>query len=139
MKKIVNAAMRGIYLSALVFLLACMNKGFSAPEAQMFTGKSMAYSCIAVLVTGAGFGLPSLIYRTKLPTALKVLIHMGTGVIVMLAVSIAVGWIDLARGWLPCLIAALTQTALAFLIWVLTCVRIRRDAKQMNERIAEKQ
>ena len=80
-----------------------------------------------------------MIYETELPTALIVLIRMGTGIVVMLAASLAVGWIDFSRGWLPCLLVALVQIAVAFLIWLLSCVRLRKDAKEMNERVAEKQ
>ena len=79
------------------------------------------------------------IYETELPTLLKVLIHMGTGIIVMLITSVVIGWIDFSRGWLPCLLIALIQIALAFLLWFLSCVKIRRDAKEMNKKIAEKQ
>ena len=95
--------------------------------------------CLATLVIGVGFGVPSLIYSTELSTGLKVLIHMGIGVVVMLAASLAVGWIDFSRGWLPCLLVALVQIAAAFLIWLLSCVRLRKDAKEMNERVAEKE
>ncbi len=134
MKKVCKAAMEGIYLAAVMFVIVCMIKGFSSGGETMF----LAYSGIAVIVIGAGFGIPSLIYGTELPTAIKVLIHMGTGCIVMLATSLIVGWIDVSRGWLPCLLVAAVQIGVAFLLWVLTCVRIRRDARQMNERIAEK-
>ncbi len=138
MKKVFKAALDGVYLAALVFLVMCMIFGFRGGSKSFGTGTGVALSCVATLVIGLGFGIPSLIYQTELPTALKVLIHMGTGTVVMLAVSIAVGFIDFSRGWLPCLLIAAGQIATAFLLWALTCVRIKRDAKQMNERIAEK-
>ena len=139
MKKILKAAYRGISLSAVMFLLGCMIRGFEGGTEKFASGTGMAYMCIAAIVIGAGFGIPSLIYETELPTGLKVLIHMGTGIVVMLITSVVIGWIDLSRGWLPCLIVAAIQIALAFLLWVLTCVRTRRDAKQMNERLVQKQ
>ncbi len=139
MKKVCKAAMEGIYLAAVMFVIVCMIKGFRSGSEMMFSGTGMAYSCIAVIVIGAGFGIPSLIYGTELPTAIKVLIHMGTGCIVMLATSLIVGWIDVSRGWLPCLLVAAVQIGVAFLLWVLTCVRVRRDAKQMNKHLSAKQ
>ena len=139
MKKLLNAAWSGIALSAAVFVVTSMLIGFRYGEAQFASGSGMARMCVAVLVIGLGFGVPSLIYETELPTGLKVLIHMGTGTIVMLAVSIWVGWIDFSRGWLPCLLFAAFQIAVAFVLWLLTCVRIKKDAKQMNERIEEKE
>lgn len=139
MKKVFNAALKGIYLSAVMFLICCIIIGFSSGDEITYSGTGMAVRSIAALIIGAGFGIPSMIYETELPAYLKVLIHMGTGVIVMLITSIAVGWIDLSRGWLPCLIVALVQIAIAFLLWLLSCVNIRRDAKKMNERIAKDQ
>ncbi|MBO4878735.1 MAG: DUF3021 domain-containing protein [Clostridia bacterium] len=138
MKKFLNAAWSGIVLSAVVFVVACMLIGFKYADDQFASGLGMAHMCIAVLVIGLGFGIPSLIYETDLPTGLKVLIHMGTGTIVMLATSIAVGWIDFSRGWLPCVLFAAFQIAVAFILWLLTCVRTKKDAKEMNERIENK-
>ena len=134
MKKVCKAALEGIYLSAVMFVIVCMIKGFSSGGETMF----LAYSGIAVIVIGAGFGIPSLIYGTELPTAIKVLIHMGTGCIVMLATSLVIGWIDFSRGWKVCLLYAALQIAVAFILWLLTCVQTRKDAKEMNEVIEKK-
>jgi hypothetical protein len=139
MKKVLRAALSGVYLSALTFLVFMIIKGFRGGQEITYSAIDMAYSCIAVIIIGLGFGIPSLIYETELPTLLKVLIHMGTGIIVMLITSVVIGWIDFSRGWLPCLLIALIQIALAFLLWFLSCVKIRRDAKEMNKKIAEKQ
>ena len=134
-----KAAWSGIRLAAVVFILTSLFRALPAGEESFASGIGMARMCLATLVIGVGFGVPSLIYATELPTGLKVLIHMGIGVVVMLAASLAVGWIDFSRGWLPCLLVALVQIAVAFLIWLLSCVRLRKDAKEMNERVAEKQ
>lgn len=139
MKNVMKAAWSGIRLAAVVFILTSLFRALPAGEESFASGIGMARMCLATLVIGVGFGVPSLIYATELPTGLKVLIHMGIGVVVMLAASLAVGWIDFSRGWLPCLLVALVQIAVAFLIWLLSCVRLRKDAKEMNERVAEKQ
>lgn len=139
MKNVLKAAFRGIQYSAVVFVLVCMIRGFLGGAEKFASGIGMAYTCIAVIVIGIGFGIPTLIYGTELSVGLKVLIHMGTGIVVMLITSVAVGWIDLSAGWLPCLIAAAVQIGLAFAVWTISCVRIRKDARQMNERIAQKQ
>ncbi|MBR3382405.1 MAG: DUF3021 domain-containing protein [Clostridia bacterium] len=138
MKKLLNAAWSGIALSAAVFVVTSMLIGFAHGEAQFASGSSMARMCVAVLVIGLGFGVPSLIYETELPTGLKVLIHMGTGVIVMLATSLVIGWIDFSRGWKVCLLYAALQIAVAFILWLLTCVRTKKDAEDMNKRIEDK-
>lgn len=139
MGRVLKAAWEGVRIAAVVFLLVCMIMGFIGGEGKFSSGVGMAYSCIAAVVIGLGFGIPSLIYDTNLPIAVKVLIHMGIGTAVMLATSFTIGWIDPKLGWLPCLLIAAGQIASAFLIWLLTCVRFRTLAKRMNERIAKKQ
>ena len=139
MKTIFGAAWGGIRVACIVFVFLCMILGFMGGKEVFASGTQMALSCIAILVIGAGFGIASLIYLTELPTGLKVLIHMGTGIIIMLAVSIAVGWIDFKNGWKPCLMFALMQIAAAFIAWAVDWAQARRAAKRMNERIAEKE
>lgn len=139
MKNLMKAAWKGIRISAALFVLTCLIRGLSAGEESFASGVGMARMCAATFAIGLGFGVPTLIYRTGLPTALKVLIHMGVGVVVMLAASLAVGWIDFSRGWLPCLLVAVVQIAVAFLVWLLSWIRSRKDAKEMNERVAAKE
>lgn len=138
MSKVLKAAWKGICIAAVMFVISCMINGFNGGEEKFTTGVHMGYMCLAAIVIGIGFGVPSLIYETELPIGLKILIHMGTGILVMLVTSICVGWIDLARGWKICLLIAAIQIAIAFGIWALSCIRTRRDAKQMNERIEAK-
>ena len=139
MKNILKAAYRGVSLSAVVFLLTSIIKGFEGGAESFASGTGMAHMCIAAIAIGIGFGIPSIIYETELPAGLKVLIHMGTGIAVMLVTSVLIGWIDFSSGWLPCLIIIAVQIAIAFVLWTLISVRTRRDAKQMNERLAQKQ
>lgn len=138
MKNLLKAAWRGIRISTALFVLSSLLRGLNMGEESFASGIHMARMCMATLVIGVGFGVPAVVYETGLPTGLKVLIHMGTGIIVMLASSLAVGVIDFSRGWLPCLLVALVQIALAFLLWLLTSLRLRKDAKAMNERVAAK-
>ncbi|MBO4384521.1 MAG: DUF3021 domain-containing protein [Clostridia bacterium] len=138
MKKVLKAAWKGISVSAVIFVVSCMIRGFGDGAEKFSSGTGMGYLCLAAIAIGIGFGVPSLIYNTDLPTGLKVLIHMGIGITVMLAVSVAVGLIDFSRGFTACLIVAGVQIAVAFTVWALSCVRVRRLAKEMNGRIAEK-
>ena len=139
MKKVLQAAVSGIFPSAVAFLLILIVKGFWSGDSTWYSAIGMAYASIAMIVIGAGFGIASLIYETELPLPLKALIHMGIGTAVMLITSIVIGWIDFSRGWLPCIAVALVQITVAFLFWFFSCVRIVRDAKKMNKKIAENQ
>ena len=137
MKKVVRAAWEGIRTSAVIFMLFCIILGLRSGGEVFANGTGIALSCIAAFMIGAIFGIASLIYGTELPVWLKVLIHMGTGIIIMLAVSVAVGWIDFSRGWKPCLMFAGMQIAAALIAWAVDWMQARRAAKRMNERLAD--
>ena len=139
MKKVIKAAGEGIRTAAIVFMVFCIILGLRRGGEVFANGTGIALSCIAAFVIGAIFGIASLIYGTELPTWLKVLIHMGVGITAMLAISIAVGWIDFSRGWKSCLLFIALQIAAAFIAWAVDCLSIKNLARKMNERMAEKQ
>ena len=139
MKKVVRAAWEGIRTSAIIFMLFCIILGLRRGGEVSANGMGIALSCIAAFIIGAIFGIASLIYGTELPVWLKVLIHMGTGITAMLAISIAVGWIDFSRGWKSCLLFVALQIVAVFVAWAVDCLSIKNLAKKMNERMAEKQ
>ena len=139
MKKVIRAAWEGIRTAAIVFMLFCIILGLRRGGEVFANGTGIALSCIAAFMIGAIFGIASLIYGTELPTWLKVLIHMGVGITAMLAISIAVGWIDFSRGWKSCLLFVALQIVAVFIAWAVDCLSIKNLAKKMNERMAEKQ
>ena len=139
MKKALKAAWGGIGTAALVYLAYCFVVGLSAGEEKFASGYGMARSVAAVVLIGIGFGLPALVYETELPMALKVLIHMGIGCMVMTGASILAGWLRPERGLVPFLVTLGVQIALAFSIWGWGLLRARRLAKAMNDRLREKE
>ena len=136
MKKVVRAAWEGMRTAAIVFMVFCIILGLRGGGEVFANGTGMALSCIAAFAIGAIFGVASLIYGTELPTWGKVLIHMGVGITAMLAISVAVGWIDFSRGWKACLLFAALQIAVAFIAWAFDCLSIQKLAEKMNERMA---
>lgn len=138
MKRIVISAWYGIRIAAPIFLLGCIIAGLAGGEEKFASGYGMARASAAVFLTGIGFGIPSLVYETKLSMGLKVLIHMGIGCLVMAGASVLGGWLSMkmSLGAMVCKLAI--QIAIAFIIWGLSCVRTRAVAKQMNEKIAQK-
>ena len=139
MKKVIRAAWEGMRTAAIVFMIYCIILGLRDGREVFANGTGIALSCIAAFAIGAIFGIASLVYGTELPTWLKVLIHMGVGITAMLAISVAVGWIDLTRGWKACLVFAGVEIAVAFIAWAFDCLSIKNLAKKMNERVAVKQ
>ena len=139
MKKALKSAWSGVCTAALMYLALCFVFGLSAGEEKFASGYGMARGVAAVVLTGIGFGLPALVYETELPMALKVLIHMGIGCTVMTGASILAGWLRPERGLVPFLVNLGVQIALAFSIWGWNLLRAYKLAKQMNDRMQEKQ
>ena len=139
MRKAFKAAWGGIGTAALVYLAYCFVVGLSAGEEKFASGYGMARSVAAVAIIGVGFGLPTLVYETELPTGLKVLIHMGIGCLVLTGASILAGWLRPELGWKPFLAMLGAELACAFLVWGLGLLRSRKLAKEMNDRLREKE
>ena len=139
MKKALKSAWRGVCTTALMFLALCFVFGLIGGEEQFASGYGMARSVAAVVLIGIGFGLPALVYETELPMALKVLIHMGIGCTVMTGASLLAGWLRPEQGLKPFLATLGVQLACAFLIWGWNLLRAYKLAKQMNDRMQEKQ
>ena len=79
MKKIAQAAMAGVRIAAVVFLIYCIVFGLIGGEETFASGYGIARSGLDAVIIGIGFGIPAVVYETKLKMWLKVLIHMGIG------------------------------------------------------------
>lgn len=139
MKQAWKAAWRGICDSAIIYLACSFVLGLSYGHECFSSGYGMARSVGAVVLIGLGFGLPSVIYKTELPTGLKVAVHMGIGCLVMAAASWIAGWLRLEQGLWPVLGLLGVQIVCAFLVWLAYYLRTRQLAKKMNKQIREKQ
>lgn len=139
MKNAIKAAWGGICNAALVFLSLCFVFGLNAGEETFANGYGMARSIAATVAIGIAFGLASLVYATELPMWLKVLIHMGVGCTVMVGISLLVGWLRPELGLKPFLAMLGVELVCAFLSWGVVLLRSKKLAKQMNDRLREKQ
>lgn len=91
---------------------------------------------VGCLIVGLGFGVPTIVYRKEsLPMPIRVIIHMGTGIIIYTLVSYSVGWIGGAATIGQGIIIAVIQLGVSFLIWFLFMRYYRKEAKKMNDRI----
>lgn len=85
---------------------------------------------------GLGFGLPAIVYEKEdISLAVRTLIHMGIGCIVMTAVAFAVGWIPSEAGALAVAVTILGEIAAAFGIWFIFYRHMKRLAKRMNQKL----
>ena len=88
MKKIAQVAMAGVRIAAVVFLIYCIVFGLIGGEEKFASGYGIARAGLGAVIIGIGFGIPSVVYETKLKMWLKMLIHMGIGCTVMIGASL---------------------------------------------------
>ena len=135
-KEILKSTVISIGMALTIFSLVgtffdIVNGGNFSMEGYQFT-KMVAGSAIV----GIGFGVPTIVYNSeKLPTPVKVLIHMGIGCVIYTIVAYAVGWFGGAATPVQGLVIAGIQLAIAFVIWFCFMRYYRKEAKQMNEKI----
>ena len=92
---------------------------------------------IASVIVGLGFGLPTLVYKSdRIPTPVKVLVHMGIGCIIYAIVAFSVGWLGGASSVTQGILIACIQLAVAFVIWFCFMRYYRKEAKEMNDTIS---
>ncbi len=91
---------------------------------------------IGAMLVGIGFSVPSLVYDSeKLSQVEKILIHMGIGCTVFIAVAFSVGWIPVEAGWKVCALTIVGYLLFAFTVRFFCSRYFRREAKQINEKI----
>jgi uncharacterized membrane protein (DUF485 family) len=92
---------------------------------------------IASVIVGLGFGVPTMVYRSdKLPTPVKVLVHMGIGCVIYTIVAFSVGWIGGSASVTQGILIACVQIAVAFVIWFCFMRYYRKEADEMNKKIS---
>lgn len=139
LKNILKNSAQGIGLSCTIYLFAGMifdylNHGTMLMENWMFSRQA-----IGTFLVGIAFSAPTEIYNSdKVPFPLKFLFHMGIGCTVYAIVGFRVGWIPAQLGWKSFLLVALSGL-LAFLIWLGYAFYFWRLAKNMNDKIQEKE
>ncbi len=93
----------------------------------------MVMGCVVI---GLGFGVPSFVYKIdSLPMPLRVIIHMGTGLVIYTIVAFSVGWIGGTSSIAHGILIACVQIAIAFIIWFFFLLHYKEEAKKMNEKI----
>ncbi len=137
MKKYFEAAMSGIFISSVVFVLINVILGLLNGDAVYASGYGIARQGIATIMIGLGYGIPLPIYKTKIKTWLKVFVHMGIGCVVMIAASFIGRWLPIQNGALAVVAYIAAQVLCAFLIWSIGFIPATIQAKKINKKINE--
>jgi uncharacterized protein (DUF2062 family) len=93
---------------------------------------------VGALVVGLGFGLPTYVYgKENIPLALRTLVHMGIGCVVMTITAFTVGWIPTGKGATAVAATIAGEIAVAFIVWLFFYSHQKSTAKKMNKKISE--
>jgi hypothetical protein len=97
-------------------------------------------SAICAMIVGVSFFVPTLVYyNDALPMGIRVLIHMGTGLIVYFPSAFIAGWIPISLGVGIIILDIVVMLVIAWIIWLCFYLSNKSMAKRINERIREKQ
>ena len=140
MKNIIRNVLFGIAWGCTFFVIMGIIFATKDVDASMFSGKEYIKQALCAMVVGVGFSLPALIYNNeKMAKGLQVLIHMGTGLVIYFVVAFYAKWIPVEQGISITIFTVLTAIILAFVIWFCFYMHYKNQAKEMNQKIREKQ
>ncbi len=138
-KKFLKAILLGIALGCTFFTVSGLIFNAVSPDGGLLSGTAFVEQAVASMIIGTIFYVGGLIYENeKLPCALQILIHMGTGMTVFLIVAFNIGWFSLNYGVIASLIFIAIAFAIAFAIWFCFYLYHKNEARAMNERIKSK-
>lgn len=139
MKRIVKSMKYSVSIACVLFILFSVYydikyQGRFHLEEYMFSKMALGSFLI-----GIGFSLPTIIYDTKLPEAVKAIIHLGIGSLCMMLISFLFGFLDMQKSFLYAFILLFVQVFIAIMIWGAFYFYYKRLAKEMNGKLKEKQ
>lgn len=140
MNKIIKLSISGITIGCTIFtIIGIIINIFNSGNFELLDW-SFTKMAIGSMIVGMGFSIPSLVYESqKISLLLKILIHMGSGSVIMLITSFMVGWIPLSLGlFIPASII-LSMFITAFIIWFCFFTYYKKQAQKINKKIKEKQ
>lgn len=140
MKTLAKVSIQAVCIACTIFTALGIVFDVITDGAVFLENWSFTEQAVGTVLVGIGFGVPSLIYESdRLPFAFKVVFHMGIGCAIYMMIGLNVGWIPTQFGWGSCLVYIMIELMIAFLIWIGFAVHYRKLAKNMNEKIRQKE
>ncbi len=138
-KKILKSTLLGVGMGCTFFTVCGIIFNAVSPNGGLLSGRTFIEQAVASMIIGTVFYIGGLIYENeRLPRALQILIHMGTGMAVFLVVAFNIGWFSFTYGVIASLIFIAIAFAIAFAMWFCFYLYHRYEARAMNERIRGK-
>ena len=140
MKETVKELLRSILISIGMALAIFCVVGiiFDVGNGGKFSLENYSFTKMVLgsIVVGLGFGVPTIVYnKDSIPMPIRVVIHMGTGIVIYTVVAYYVGWMGGSQTLLQGILIAAVQLLVAFIIWFCFMRFYRREAKKMNEKL----
>jgi len=136
MKNWIKYIFFGILMGCTVLVIMGMIVALFQGETFQTSSSEFIKMGIGSMIIGVGFSVPSMIYSNeKMAYVLKVLIHLGIGMLIYLGVSIWLGWMPLDLGVGGIVTYIFIAIAIAVLIWSGFFLYYRHEAKKINEKI----
>lgn len=139
-KKIAKLTVLGMAVGCLMMTLISMIFAATSngSDFSIGAGTYIRYA-ICSMIIGIGFSVPTVIYdKDELPMGMRILIHMGIGMVVYFVCSFIAGWIPVSMGAGAVAADIIVALAVAWIIWLICYSYNRHDAKRINEKINEK-
>ena len=139
-KEIMKRVFISIAMSFVIFIVIGIM--FDIKDGGNFTLTDYGFTkmALACVVTGLGFGVPTLLYNSdRISPTLASLVHLGIGFAIYFAAASFVGWIPVERGITACVITVVSVIVIGLIIWICFMKYNKNLAEKMNKAIGEKQ
>ena len=135
-KDLIKSTIISIGMALTIFCLVGIMFDVSYGGNFSLEGYQFTKMVIGSAIVGLGFGVPTIVYNSdKIPQPIKVVIHMGIGLVIYTLVAFAVGWFGGSTSLAQGLIIAGIQLVVAFIIWFCFMRYYKKEAKKMNDKI----
>jgi len=138
MKELLKSTVISIGISLAIFCIIGIVFDVIFKGNFSMTNYSFTKMVIGCVLTGIGFGAPTVIYKKDtVPRPIQMIIHLGLGCTVYTVVAFSVGWIPVSLGVAKCALIAAGMILLSVLIWLGFMLFYRKEAKAINEKIKQ--
>lgn len=140
MKRIIKRVLFGIAWGSTFFVIMGIIFAMINKEGVMFSGNEYIKQALCAILVGIGFSVPAVVYEKEtLAKGLQMVIHMGIGLVIYFPVAYYAGWIPTKQGLMVMIVAISIAILISFIIWFGFYLYYKKEAKEMNQRIREKQ
>lgn len=127
-------------ISSFLFLISILIADLNMGGVYESSGYALSKMALGSLGIGLGFGLPGIVYdKEELSRPMQILIHMGIGCTVMLAIGFLTGWIPIDKGLWPALLAVSGMLLTAGIVWGFSYRRQKKLAERINRELEQRQ